>query len=625
MASKITGKLLHVDLTTRQTRAEELSEPVMRKYMGGGALASYLLLRDMPAGVDPLGPDNVLVLVTSIINGMSLSGSNRYTAAAKSPLTGAYGESEAGGWWGPELRAAGWHGVVIRGKADRPVYLWIKDDRVEIRDAAAYWGKLSGDVQDGLEAELGDRRIRVLQTGIAGERGVRYAALVNQLKHFHGRCGLGAVMGSKNLKAVVVRGSTPPVAADKEVAKDQLKWFREHYDRANDRFHQTGSAGGLLSLEAGGILPTRNFRDGSFEKARDISGQKMAETILVNRGTCYACMVACKREVEVKALGVTPKYGGPEYETLGATGSLCGIGDLEKLALINQLYAQYVLDSISTGAAIAFAMECYEHGIITKETTGGLDLTWGNADDTIALVHQIGRREGFGKLLGEGVKRAAAQIGRGAEKFALHVKGQELPMHDPRGKKGLSLAYAISPTGADHMEAPHDPAYAGFHPQGHPLGVLGLIEPLDPLVLDAKKVRAFHTTQQVWSFYNSVGMCDFVGAPLNTLELQPLVDYINAVTGWNVSLFELMKLGERANTMARLFNLREGLSSNDDVLPPRLHEGLGNGKLKGEKVDRDQFLAARRTYYEMAGWEPETGRPTFAKLAELGIEDLAAR
>jgi aldehyde:ferredoxin oxidoreductase len=424
---------------------------------------------------------------------------------------------------------------------------------------------------------------------------------------------------------VVVRGSTPPVASDKEVAKDQLKWFREHYDRANDRFHQTGSAGGLISLEAGGILPTRNFRDGSFEKARDISGQKMAETILVNRGTCYACMVACKREVEVKELGVTPKYGGPEYETLGATGSLCGIGDLEKLALINQLYAQYVLDSISTGAAIAFAMECYEQGVITKETTGGLDLTWGNADDTITLIHQIARREGFGKVLGEGVKRAAAQIGRGAEKYALHVKGQELPMHDPRGKKGLSLAYAISPTGADHMEAPHDPAYAGFHPQGHPLGALGLIEPLDPLALDGKKVRAFHTTQQVWSFYNSVGMCDFVGAPLNALELSPLVDYINAVTGWNVSLFELMKLGERANTMARLFNVREGLSSNDDVLPQRLHEGLGNGKLKGEKVDRDQFLAARRTYYEMAGWEPETGRPTLAKLTELGIEDLAAR
>ncbi len=621
----ITAKLLHVDLTTRQTRTEELPETTVRKYLGGGALASYILLRDMPAGVDPLGSDNVLVFMTSVINGLSLSGSNRYTAAAKSPLTGGYGESEAGGWWGPELRAAGWDGVVVHGASPTPVYLWIKDDRVEIRDATAYWGKLSGEVQDGLEQELGDKRIRVLQTGVAGERGVKFAALVNQLKHFHGRCGLGAVMGAKKLKAVVVRGSKPPIAMDKDKAKASLVWFREHYDRGKDRFHQLGSASGVLALEASGILPTRNFRDGSFEGAKDISGQKMRDTILVNRGTCYACAVACKREVEVKALGVTPRFGGPEYETLAATGSLCGINDLEKLALINQLYAQYVLDSISTGAVIAFAMECYEHGIITREMTGGLDLRWGNADDTVKLVHQIGRREGIGRLLGEGVKRAAKELGKGAEAFALHVKGQELPMHDPRGKKGLSLAYALSPTGADHMEAPHDPLYAGFHPQGHPLGPLGLIEPLDPLTLDAKKVRAFFVTQQIWSFYNSIGMCDFVGAPLNALELQPFVDYVNAVTGWNMSLFELMKVGERANTLARLFNAREGFTPADDVLPQRLHEGIGNGVLKGSRIDPQEFLAARQVYYQMAGWDPTTGRPTAAKLAELNVEEVAAR
>jgi len=255
--------------------------------------------------------------------------------------------------------------------------------------------------------------------------------------------------------------------------------------------------------------------------------------------------------------------------------------------------------------------------------TGGLELTWGNVDATIALIHQIGKREGFGRLLGEGVKRAAAELGRGAERFALHVKGQELPMHDPRGKKGLSLAYALSPTGADHMEAPHDPLYAGFHPQGHPLGVLGLIEPLDPLDLDARKVRAFFETQKVWSFYNSVGMCDFVGAPLNVMELTPLVDYVNGVTGWNMSLYEAMKVGERNNTLARVFNNREGFGPGDDILPDRLHEGIGNGALKGSKVDRDQFLAARRTYYEMAGWDA-SGRPTVTKLAELGIAEVTA-
>ena len=623
MASGVTAQLLHVDLTTRQTRVEEVPEITLRKYLGGGALAAHVLLRELKPGVDPLGPDNVLVFMTSVINGLSLSGTNRYTAAAKSPLTGGYGESEAGGWWGPELRAAGWDGVVVHGKADTPTYLWIKDDTIELRDASAYWGQLSGEVQDGLEAELGDKRIRVLQCGVSGERLVRFAAIVNQLKHFHGRCGLGAVMGSKNLKAIVVRGSKPPAATDKVTAKQKLVWFKDHYDRSKDRFHQLGSSSGVLALEASGILPTRNFRDGSFEGAREISGQKMRDTILVNRGTCYACAVACKREVEVKELGVTPKYGGPEYESLAASGSLCGVSDLNALALINQLYAQYVLDSISAGAAIAFAMECYEHGIITKEMTGGIDLTWGNAEGVVQMVHQIGKREGIGRLLGEGVKRAAEQLGKGAERFALHVKGQELPMHDPRGKKGLSLAYALSPTGADHMEAPHDPLYAGFHPQGHPMGVLGLIEPLDPLDLDARKVRAFFETQKVWSFYNSVGMCDFVGAPLNVMELTPLVDYVNGVTGWNLSLYEAMKIGERSNTLARLFNNREGFGPDDDVLPQRLHEGIGNGVLKGSRVDREQFLAARRTYYEMAGWGTD-GTPTATKLAELGLTEVKA-
>jgi aldehyde:ferredoxin oxidoreductase len=620
MAAGMTATLLHVDLTSRQTRVETLPETVLRKHLGGGALASYLLLRDMKPGVDPLGPDNALVFTTSVVNGLSLSGTNRYTAAAKSPLTGGYGESEAGGWWGPELRAAGYDGLVIRGQAESPVYLWIKDGEVEFRDARPYWGRLSGEVQDGLEQELGDRRIRVLQTGVAGERGVRFAAIVNQLKHFHGRCGLGAVMGAKRLKAIVVRGTKPPIPMDKEGARHALTWFREHYDRSKDRFHQLGTASAVLMLEASGILPTRNFRDGSFEHARAISGQTMASTILVNRGTCYACAVACKREVAVPEDGVVPKYGGPEYETLAASGSLCGVGDLKALARVNQLLAQYVLDSISTGVVIAFAMECYEHGILTKEDTGGIELTWGNAEAVEQLVHAIGRREGLGRLLGEGVRRAAAQLGRGAERFALHVKGQELPMHDPRGKKGLSLAYALSPTGADHMEAPHDPLYEGFHPTGHPMGPLGLIEPVKVLDLGPRKVKAFYVTQQLWSFYNSVGMCDFVGTPLNSLALEELVAYINSVTGWNMGLYEAMKVGERANMLMRLFNCREGFTPADDLLPQRLHEGIGNGPLKGERIDPDEFLAARRLYYEMAGWDKETGHPTAARLAELGVE-----
>src|SRR5438477_7169887 len=287
-----TAKLLHIDLGARQSRVEEVPENIVRRHLGGGAMAAWLLLRELKPGVDPLAPDNVLVFMTSVIDGLSLSGTNRYTAAGKSPLTGGYGESEAGGWWGPELRAAGWDGVVVHGASETQVYLWIKDDKVEFRDATPYWGKLSGDVQDGVEVELGDKRVRTLQCGVAGEKLVRYAAIVNQLKHFHGRGGLGAVMGGKKLKAIVVRGSKPPAAADKDTAKKQLVWFKDNYDRSKDRFHQLGSSSGVVALEARGILPTRNFRDGSVEGAKDISGQKMRDTILLNRGTCYACAVA---------------------------------------------------------------------------------------------------------------------------------------------------------------------------------------------------------------------------------------------------------------------------------------------------------------------------------------------
>jgi aldehyde:ferredoxin oxidoreductase len=613
-------KILRVDLSSGRTWVEQPGEAVWRRYLGGSAMASWYLLRELKPGIDPLGPENMLIFMTSVINGTTISGANRYTAAGKSPLTGGFGEAEAGGWWGPELKAAGFDGIVITGAAEEPVYLWIHDGKVEIRDASHLWGRHSGEVQDMLEAELGDKRIRVLQCGISGENLVRFAAIVNQCRHFHGRSGLGAVMGSKKLKAIAVRGRERVEATDKAGAQAVFRWFKENYDRDNDALHLHGTARGIPTLQADGILPTRNFRDGNFEYFREISGQRMSETILVNRGTCYACAVACKREVAVPELGVTPKFGGPEYETIAANGSLLGIGDLKQIALANQLLSQYVLDSISTGAVIAFAMECFEEGILTKEDCDGLELRFGNQDAAIALIHKIARREGIGDLLAEGVKRAAEKIGRGAERFALHVKGQELPMHEPRGKKGLAIAYAISPTGADHMEAPHDPFYESFDTKSlSPLGILGLIEPVDRMDLGPKKVRAFYYCQQVWSLYNCVGMCDFVGVPIGALALQQLQNYVSAVTGWDMSIYELLKVGERANTMARLFNLREGFTAADDWLPQRMFEGLGNGPLQGERIDPEQLRKALRLYYQMCGWDSE-GVPTAAKLAELELE-----
>ncbi len=618
MSQSYNGKILHVDLTAGRHWTEALSEQLYRRHLGGGALSTYFMLRDLKPGIDPLGPENELIFMTSVINGLPLSGANRYTAAAKSPLTGGFGESEAGGYWGPELKRTGFDGIIVHGRAEKPVYLLVSGGECEIRDASKYWGQLAGEVQDGLEEELGDKRICVLQTGVGGENGVLYAAIVNQLRHFHGRAGLGAVMGSKNLKAIVTRGRERVAPENREEANGVIKWFRENYDQETDGMHLYGTAGGVGGLDRDGILPTNNFRNGSFAQASAITGQTMANTILVNRGTCFSCGVACKREVDVPERGVSAKYGGMEYEVIGALGSLCGVGDLAAIAEASQWVNRYVLDGISTGVSIAFAMECYENGIIGKEDTDGIELTWGNADAMIAMIHKIARREGFGDVLADGVKRAAAKIGRGSERFALHVKGQELPMHEPRGKRSLTLAYAVSPTGADHMEAIHDPSFEGLGVVDNGLSEAGLLEPVDRMDLGPKKVHAFYYAQAIWSLYNSVGMCDFVGIPIGSLKLKQLCDYVNAATGWDMSLWELLKVGERANTMARLYNQREGFTSADDNLPQRIFEPLQNGKLEGVAIDPTEFQQALQMYYQMAGWD-SAGVPTKGKLAELDL------
>lgn len=319
---------------------------------------------------------------------------------------------------------------------------------------------------------------------------------------------------------------------------------------------------------------------------------------------------------------VTPKHGGMEYETIGALGSLCGVGDLAAVAEASQWVNRYVLDGISTGVSIAFAMECFENGILTLADTDDIELTWGNADAMLAMIHKIAKREGLGDILADGVKRAAARIGKGSEKFALHVKGQELPMREPRGKVSLALAYSVSPTGADHMESIHDPAFEGLGVVDNGLSEIGLLQPLDRRDLGPKKVRAFYYAQALWDLYNSVGMCDFVGVPIGSRKLSQLCNYVNAATGWDMTLWELLKVGERANTMSRLFNLREGMGEATgeatDMLPDRMFQPLENGKLQGIGLSREEFLNARATYYQMVGWG-DHGVPSKAKLAELDL------
>jgi len=620
MAFGFNGKILRVDLEKRKIAVEEPGEKIYRQYLGGGSLALYYLLQELKPGIDPLGPDNMLIFAASVLTGaLPAPGMNKYTVAAKSPLSGGFGESEAGGWWAPELKAAGFDAIIITGKASSPVYLWIHDGQAEIRNADHLWGKMTGEVQKTIKKELGDERIRVLQIGPAGEKLVKYACIMNELKHFNGRAGLGAVMGSKNLRAIAVRGTKAPEAADREKAQAVLKSVRESYVEDPAGLGALGTARVAPILSAGGILPTKNFSTGYFEKAPDIGGKRLAETILKGRGTCHGCYIRCKREVEAHTpYEINPEYGGPEYETIASLGSLLEIGDLAAICKGNELCAQYGIDTISFGTTLAFAMECFEKEILSLKDTDGLDLHFGNHESMLKLIELVGQRKGLGNLLAEGAAEAAKKIGRGAEKFALHIKGQPLPMHEPRGKKSLALAYAVSPTGADHLENPHDPFFEkeGGLKDIHPLGIL---EPLSSLDLGAQKVRMFVYLQQYYNWLNSIGMCIFAAKPFGPFTITQLVEYARAVTGWDTSLWEMLKVGERFSCLAKIFNLREGIGAKEDRLPDRLHEGLEGGVLKGEKIDRQQFAQALEMYYGMMGWDPQSGVPTKYKLTELNI------
>jgi len=620
------GKILRVDLTTGAMKTEEPGEIVYRTYLGGGGLASYYLLRELKPGIDPLSADNILIFASTVISGAPIAGMTRFTVAAKSPLTGAYGEAEAGGFWGPELKFAGFDAVIITGKAETPSYLWINDGKAEIRSAEKIWGLETGPAQEMIREELGEKRARVALIGPGGENLVRYACVVNELKHVNGRTGMGAVMGSKNLKAVAVRGTKKMEMHDPEKLREMSKNLTELIGQhgPNKVLHKMGTSNLIIPLNNQGILPTHNFRTGFFEGAEKISGEQMTATILTGEESCYACSVRCKRAVAVSsgpyATSEKHMYGGPEYETLGALGSLLCIDDLDAISKGNELCNRYTLDTISAGVAIGFAMECYEKGILTRADTEGIEFRFGNPEAMVKGIEWIAlRRPGLGDLLADGVKIAAARIGKGSEKFSLHIKGQELPLHDPRGKTGLALSYAASPTGADHVRAPHDTAFQAPGPNLERIAPLGLLEPIPARELGPRKARNFTYLQFIWSLYESLGVCNFVAGPVWALTLTRLVEVLQAITGWETSLWELMKVGERSVTMARVFNLREGFGRKDDTLPDRLFEPLESGALQGVGIDRGEFDDLLTLYYEAMGWDPGDGVPTRGKLAELNL------
>ena len=619
MSYGYTGEILRVDLTNRKTEIETHGDDFYRTYLGGRGMVAYYLLTELPRGIDAFDARNVLVFAAGPLTGAAVSGQGRNGAGAKSPLTDGFGNAEGGGYWGAELKRAGFDGIVVKGRAEKPVYLWIHSGGIEIRDAAHLWGKTTGETEDALRAELHDHAIRTALIGPAGERLVRFAAIVNDRSHFVGRNGLGAVMGSKNLKGIAVRAK--PGKGAMEIANPAgvqaiSKWMGAHLDLVAG-LHEHGTARILRSLSKAGGLPTYNFRDGHFDANEKITGQTMSASILVKQETCFACAVRCKRVVQVQESehgAVDPLYGGPEYETLAAFGSLEGVDDLIALAKANELSAAYGYDTISLGVVIAFAMECFERGILSTKETDGIELKFGNARAMLQLIDKITRREGIGNVLAEGVARAAKTIGRGAEDLAMHTHGQEIPMHEPRLKQGLGVGYAVSPTGADHNHNFHDTYYTKEGESIQQLRELDpQIRPLPANDLSADKVRTLVAYTNWMHLFDSAVMCMFL--PYSPAQMTEL---LNAVTGWDAETREYLRIGERAATLARVYNLREGWDARGDTLPDRFFEPFQTGPLAGVPLPRDQFAAATREYYRQMGWD-EKGVPTRERLRELGI------
>lgn len=638
MAYGYAGKILRVDLSQSEITVEEPAEQFYRTYMGGSALNLYYLLQEMPPQVDPYSPDNILAFSVSTLTGAKVSGASRLTITAKSPLTGAIGDSQGGGFFPAKLKFSGFDAVIVKGKAASPVYLWIDNGKAELRDASHLWGKTTEAVQSAIHGELeGDKDIEVLQIGPAGESGVRYACILSMCSRANGRTGMGAVMGSKNLKAIAVRGSQEVAVADETALKDVVRAGATMFKTpGNQGFGKYGTAQTVGGNNQVGGLPTKNWQSGSFDNWEDIDGVTMYDTLLEGAGegrqdsqgrdTCFSCIVRCKRIVRIEdgPYAVDPIFGGPEYETLSTLGSYCGVNNLAAVCKANELCNKYGIDTISCGATISWAMEAYEAGKLTIDDTGGLDIRFGDADTMVRLVEMIGKREGFGDLLAEGSERVAKQFG--GEEFLITSKKMEAPAHMPHVKRGLALLYAMNPFGADHMSCDHDSsyteqAYGGYKDR---LGGMGLTKPTPHYSLQPTKVEFVRKTQHLFSFMDSANLCQLAwGASWTLYGPQDMVNLVRAVTGWDVSMNEILEIGERRLVMMKLFNAREGFDAKDDTLPTKFfNQPLKGGASDGVFVDKTEFDLALTEYYRQSGWDETTGHPLEKTLVRLGLESF---
>jgi aldehyde:ferredoxin oxidoreductase len=620
------GRILHVDLTLGKTQVEQPPKDFYRLLVGGRAVATYLLLRDLARETDPLDPDNLLIFAPGIMQGTNFPGAGRHGVAGKSPLTGALGSSEVGGWWGHEFKRSGYDALVIRGRAGSPVYLWIHDGEVEIRPAGHLWGMMTAPAEAAIREELGDGRVRVAQIGPGGENLVRYAAVMHDVNRAAGRNGLGALMGSKNLKAVAVRGTGQVPVADRARVRAIARWLGENYKDVMGWATAgigRGTQDGVTNNSVQGGLPTRNFGSPIFEHAELLSGKRNYEMFFKGRDTCQGCPVSCKQvfenEDEEPYRRLDPVYGGAEYEAMAAFGSCCDVSDNLAVLKANELANAYGLDAISAGVSIAFVMECFENGVLTADDTGGLAFHWGDPELLVRAVEMIGRREGFGDVLAEGVARMAARFGPASEPFNMTVKGQELPMHEPRLKHAMGVGYAVAPIGADHMINMHDTM---FNRDGSAIQRVNtaLAEPIGPVprdVLNEDKMKIFSHELNFRHFEDCALICHFYA-----YDYGQLAEALSGVSGAEYGIQDIMAVGARAQTLSRLFNLREGFTADDDRLPRRVMEAFDSGPIAGSAASEADFDWFRRRFYEVMKWEPETGEPTDECLGDLNLDGL---
>ncbi len=603
------GRYLDVDLSTGGIRDYEIPERWQRLHLGGRGIAARILLDELTGKEKALAPENILVFASGPLQGTGLAGAGRHVVMAVSPKTGSVADSYVGGHLGHHLGRSGYDGILVRGRAARPVYLALIDGEARLRPAEDLWGKGTAETDKILTAR--HPNASVASIGIAGERLVQMACIIHDRARSAGRPGLGAVMGAKQLKAIVVRGSTDKPLADKErFARERTAYARSLMeDAGTKRFGEYGTSRGVAWLSEMGILPTKNFLEGTFDAAEAISGERLHDTILVGRDTCTGCPIRCKRVVKTEFAGqeVLPAFGGPEYETVAALGSLCLNADLSAVALGNQLCNEYGLDTISVGVAIAFLMEAAERGLVDEP------IAWGDGEAIVGLIHRIARREGIGDALADGTQGFAERLGAD---FAMAIKGVECPMHEPRGKQGLGISYATSPRGATHMEGIHDTMLTGEHPTPE----LGIDRPYDRFSLEDKPLVA-KVYEDLRSFVNSLVLCAFTvqetGGAYNFPSIRSLV---GAATGLSIPVEEMLAVGERNYALLRMHAARFGYTTGDDRLPARFAAPLPRGASAGHPIEPGAMRQAIARYYEARGYD--TLGPTDDTLRRLGMAEL---